>query len=75
MEDQACDRIHRLGQVSGVDIFRLIATGTIEENVLKLQERKRQLEAGAFGAVRTRDDIRRMRLDDLRLLMDVGDLQ
>jgi hypothetical protein len=33
------------------------------------QERKRALASGAFGGIKTRDDIRRMRLDDLRLLM------
>lgn len=33
------------------------------------QERKRALASGAFGGVKTRDDIRRMRLDELRLLM------
>ena len=55
--------------MSAVDIFVLIASRTIEDNVVALQERKRAIAGGAFGQVKTRDDIRRMRLDDLRLLM------
>ena len=70
-EDQAMDRIHRMGQIAAVDVFVLIARDTIEENVVELQERKRKLASGAFGAVRTRADIQRHRLDDLRLLMRI----
>lgn len=67
--DQAIDRVHRLGQVAAVDAFLLVTKDSVEEKVMQLQERKRALAAGAFGAVRTRDDIRRARLDDLILLM------
>ena len=37
------DRAHRLGQNRRVNVYRLVATGTIEEHVLALQERKREL--------------------------------
>jgi len=69
-EDQAADRIHRLGQASAVDIYVLLAGATVEENVVALQARKRALASGAFGGVKTRDEIRRLRLDDLRLLLN-----
>ncbi len=68
-QDQAVDRVHRLGQVSPVHIVLMVSANTIEENVLQLQERKRGVAAGAFGAVRSSEDIRKMRLDDLRVLM------
>jgi len=48
-EDQACDRVHRLGQSKPVTIIRLITKGTIEERVLALQDKKRKLIAGVFG--------------------------
>ncbi len=42
-ENQATDRAHRIGQKKVVSVFRLIAKDTIEEGVLKLQDRKREL--------------------------------
>lgn len=43
-ENQATDRAHRIGQKKKVSVFRLIARDTIEEGVLKLQAKKRELE-------------------------------
>jgi non-specific serine/threonine protein kinase len=43
VEDQATDRAHRIGQTREVFNYKLIAKGTIEEKLLKLQERKREL--------------------------------
>lgn len=42
-ENQATDRAHRIGQKKVVSVFRLIAKDTIEEGVLKLQNKKREL--------------------------------
>ena len=42
-EDQATDRAHRIGQKNTVNVIRLITRGTIEEQVVKLGERKRAL--------------------------------
>ena len=43
VEDQASDRAHRLGQTRPVTIYRLVALGTIEEQMLSLHEHKRAL--------------------------------
>jgi len=43
VEEQAADRAHRIGQQRPVVIYRLVSAGTIEEKVLGLQARKRQL--------------------------------
>lgn len=43
VEVQAIDRAHRLGQDKPVFVHRLIAAGTIEEKILTLQDRKRDL--------------------------------
>lgn len=42
-QNQATDRAHRIGQEKQVTVFRLITKHTIEENIMKLQERKRHL--------------------------------
>lgn len=46
VEDQATDRAHRIGQTKPVMVYRLIAKNTVEEEILKLHEDKRDLVAG-----------------------------
>ena len=41
--DQACDRIHRIGTKNPVFIYNLIATGTIDEKVAFILEKKKAL--------------------------------
>jgi SNF2 family DNA or RNA helicase len=43
VEDQATDRSYRIGQRNAVHVMKLVAKGTIEEKILKLQESKREL--------------------------------
>ncbi|GAB4200539.1 MAG: hypothetical protein OHK0013_11670 [Sandaracinaceae bacterium] len=43
VEDQATDRAHRIGQTKVVTVYRLIARGTVEEKILQLSEKKREL--------------------------------
>ena len=43
IENQATDRSHRIGQKHVVEVIRLIAKGTIEEKILELQQKKKQL--------------------------------
>jgi hypothetical protein len=43
VEDQASDRVHRIGQVHPVTIYRLITKHTIEEKIVKLHQEKRDL--------------------------------
>ncbi|WP_373601060.1 DEAD/DEAH box helicase [Paraclostridium bifermentans] len=43
IENQATDRAHRYGQENVVEVIKLIAKGSIEENILKLQEDKKEL--------------------------------
>ncbi len=49
-EAQATDRAHRIGQTKLVTSYKLIATGTVEEKVLALQDTKRALLADVFEA-------------------------
>jgi len=42
-EDQATDRVHRIGQMRGVQVFRLITKGTLEERIDQIIREKRKL--------------------------------
>ncbi|HVH97692.1 MAG TPA: DEAD/DEAH box helicase [Enhygromyxa sp.] len=43
VEDQATDRAHRIGQTRPVTVYRFVTEGSIEEKILALHERKREL--------------------------------
>jgi len=43
IERQATDRAHRMGQEKRVMVYKLITQGTVEEKMLKLQERKKEV--------------------------------
>ncbi|KAK1598293.1 SNF2 family domain-containing protein [Colletotrichum navitas] len=48
IEDQAVDRVHRLGQKRPTTVWRLVMEGTVEERVLDIQHEKRTLVGKAF---------------------------
>ena len=48
VEDQATDRAHRIGQTRPVVSVRLVAEDTVEERILALQDRKRELVRAAL---------------------------
>ena len=43
VEAQATDRAHRIGQMKTVEVIKLIARGTIEEKIFKLQQKKKEI--------------------------------
>ena len=43
VQDQATDRAHRIGQKQVVTVYKLIAKDTIEEKIVALQEKKKEL--------------------------------
>lgn len=63
VEDQASDRAHRIGQKKVVSVYRLVAAGTIEEKILQLKQKKKDLVASVLtedsgGAKKlTKDDL------------------
>ena len=71
VEDQATDRAYRIGQDKPVTVVRLIASGTIEEKMLSLKAKKRELTRAVIG-----DDARALEgltEDDVRLLLGDAD--
>jgi SNF2 family DNA or RNA helicase len=48
VEDQAIDRAHRIGQDKPVFVHKLVASGTIEEKMEALKEKKRALAESLF---------------------------
>jgi superfamily II DNA or RNA helicase len=53
VEDQATDRVHRIGQTRAVEVHKLITAGTLEERIAELLERKRALADAVVGAGET----------------------
>ncbi|MCP5518417.1 MAG: DEAD/DEAH box helicase [Verrucomicrobiales bacterium] len=49
VEDQATDRAHRLGQTRVVTSYKLITRDTVEEKILQLQARKREVIRATLG--------------------------
>jgi SNF2 family DNA or RNA helicase len=48
-EDQATDRVHRIGQKRGVQVFKLVTEGTLEEKIAALILKKRNLMDSVIG--------------------------
>jgi SNF2 family DNA or RNA helicase len=49
VEDQATDRAHRIGQTKVVTSYKLITRDTVEEKILTLQNRKREIIQATIG--------------------------
>ncbi len=65
-EDQACDRVHRLGQTKDVEVVRFICAGTVEEKILELQNTKRDMTTTALSKhSKSKEDQKEDRLNDL----------
>ena len=74
VEEQAAARVHRLDQTEEVSIFRYIVKDSIEENIQKMQRRKRWY--ASLSHARDMDDPRNnalpVELDAMRDAMDLG---
>ncbi|KAK9065303.1 hypothetical protein SSX86_016686 [Deinandra increscens subsp. villosa] len=67
-EDQAIDRAHRIGQTRPVSVLRLTVKDTVEDRILALQQKKREMVASAFGEDGTGSSQTRLTVDDLKYL-------
>jgi SNF2 family DNA or RNA helicase len=72
VEEQAMDRVHRLGQTRPVFVVRYVCEGSIESAILNIQERT--LAAGTQRALKP-EEMKKVRLTDLtRILGEDADL-
>ncbi|KAG1368168.1 helicase-like transcription factor CHR28 [Cocos nucifera] len=67
-EDQAIDRAHRIGQTRPVTVSRLTVKDTVEDRILALQEKKREMVASAFGDDESGSRQTRLTVEDLEYL-------
>ncbi len=68
VEAQAIDRAHRIGQTRPVFAYRIVARDTIEEKILELQEKKRQLADAIVSGAST--GLRSLSREDLEQLLE-----
>lgn len=57
VEEQAVDRVHRIGQDRRVFVYRMITQGTIEERIQQLKKEKRELFESTLGHLGSAKDL------------------
>lgn len=67
VEAQAIDRIHRMGQTQAVKVVRFIVDGSVEERILKIQDRKKFL-ASTLGM--SEEEKKQQRLEDFKAIFE-----
>ncbi|NXE05817.1 TTF2 factor, partial [Lophotis ruficrista] len=69
LEDQACDRIYRVGQQKDVVIHRFVCEGTVEEKIVQLQRRKKVLAQQVLSG--KGETLTKLTLADLKILFGI----
>lgn len=64
VENQATDRAYRIGQDKPVFVYKLVTTGTIEEKIMRMEEKKAALAAGIFDEKSS--EVSTLSADDLK---------
>lgn len=72
-EDQATDRVHRIGQKRGVQVFKFMTKGTIEEHIHNLIERKKGLVERVVGYDNA-DELKNLDREEILSLLNKIDL-
>ncbi|OCL04951.1 hypothetical protein AOQ84DRAFT_391196 [Glonium stellatum] len=67
IEAQAIDRVHRMGQENEVKVVRFVVEGSIEEKMLRIQERKKFI-ASSLGMM-SDEEKRLQRIEDIKELL------
>ncbi|TSV41644.1 Poly [ADP-ribose] polymerase 4 [Bagarius yarrelli] len=70
LEDQACDRIYRVGQHRDVTIHRFVCEGTVEDKISSLQEKKKELAQKVLSG--TGSSFTKLSLADLRVIFEMA---
>ena len=67
--DQAADRAHRIGQTKAVHLIKLICENSLEEQILALSEKKREMAKDMLSE--DKPGLRSLTLDDIKSLLSV----
>ena len=67
VEDQATDRAHRIGQDKPVNVYRLVCEDTVEQKMVDLGARKREVAESALGRDQTGG--KKLTMDDVEALL------
>ena len=68
VEQQAIDRAHRIGQENKVFIYKFITKNTVEEKILKLQQRKMRLVSDLISTEES--FVKNLSKEDIELLLE-----
>ncbi|KAI7579324.1 hypothetical protein KC318_g7614 [Hortaea werneckii] len=66
VEDQAIDRVHRLGQNRDVDVVHYIMRDSVEEGIVKLQTKKKDLANFTMERKMGKEEAARRRIEGLK---------
>ncbi|GAA5976261.1 hypothetical protein JCM11641_001097 [Rhodosporidiobolus odoratus] len=69
IENQAVDRIYRLGQTRPVQTVRFVVDKSIESNMLKIQKRKMDLANMSVGRTKSKAELARERKEEILILL------
>ena len=67
VEEQAINRVHRIGQRYPVVVRHFLMQGSVEARILELQRKKMAMVNSALGGG-TKEEAAKMRLDELKML-------
>ncbi len=70
VEQQATDRAHRIGQMNRVFVYKYIVKNSVEEKILLLQEKKKQISDHLI--VSEKGLIKQLNMDDIRQIFNTA---
>jgi SNF2 family DNA or RNA helicase len=76
IEEQAIDRVHRIGQTRKVVVHKLTIGNSIDEKIGELQQKKREAASGAYGdgVIRRKGNkTQKLSLEDVLFLFSKSD--
>jgi len=68
VEEQAIDRVHRMGQTEEVTVWRYVVKDSVEERMIGKIQAKKKFIAGSLGMV-SEEEKRLQRIEDIRDLL------
>lgn len=71
-QDQAIDRAHRMGQTRNVTAYVLAISGSVEERIIALQEKKRALASAALEGTKLKKGSTKLSKEELNYLFNGG---